>query len=88
MTSAYIAISLLKQSSMPGKQLKIFLSYLQQKALREYLFNADIYEGKNNLSKVELIDMIITGKNKENTYSEDNELSKKDANDLLNNFSR
>ena len=88
MTSAYIAISLLKQSSMPDKQLKILLSYLQEKALREYLFNADIYEGKNNLSKVELIDMIITGKNKENTYSEDNELSKKDANDLLNNFSR
>ena len=35
MTSAYIAIFLSKQSSIPDKQLKIFLSYLQQKALKE-----------------------------------------------------
>ena len=86
MTSAYIAICLLRQSSMPVKQLRIFLSHLQQKSLGEYLFNAGIYERKKNLSKVELIDMIITGKNKENTYSEDNELSMEDASNLLNYF--
>ena len=38
MTSAYIAICLLKQSSMPDKQLRLFLSHLQQKGLKEYLF--------------------------------------------------
>ena len=86
MTSAYIAICLLKQSPMRVKQLRIFLSHLQQKSQGEYLFNAGIYERKNNLSQVELIDMNITGKNKENTYLEDNESLMEDATDLLNYF--
>ena len=70
---------------MRVKQLRIFLSHLQQKSQGEYLFNAGIYERKKNLSQVELIDMNITGKNKENTYSEDNALLMEDANNLLNN---
>ena len=37
MTSAYLAISILKTSKIPKDQLKIFLSYLNQKALDEYL---------------------------------------------------
>ena len=49
MTSAFIAITILKQSSMPEKQLSIFLFYLSQEALREYLFNADIYKGRNRM---------------------------------------
>ena len=36
--------------------------YLSQEALREYLFNADIYKGRKRLSKNELIEMIITDK--------------------------
>ena len=64
MTSAFIAITILKQSSMPEKQLSIFLFYLSQEALREYLFNADIYKGRNRMSKNEFVEMIITGKPK------------------------
>ena len=37
MTTAYLAISLLKQSIIPYKQLKIFLSYLPSEALLQYL---------------------------------------------------
>ena len=66
MTSAYLAISFLKQTSLPEKQLRIFLSYLPQEPLKEYLYNVDISEGKKNMSKVDLIDMIITGKSKKN----------------------
>ena len=46
MTSAYLAISFLKQTPLPEKQLKIFLLYLPQEPIKEYLYNADIYEGK------------------------------------------
>ena len=66
MTSAYLAISFLKQTSLPEKQLRIFLWYLPQEPLKEYLYNVDISEGKKNMSKVDLIDMIITGKSKKN----------------------
>ena len=41
MTSAYLAISFLKQSSLPEKQLRIFLPYFPQGPLKEYLYNAD-----------------------------------------------
>ena len=66
MTSAYLAISFLKQTSLPEKQLRIFLSYLPQEPLKEYLYNVDISKGKKNMSKADLIDMIITGKSKKN----------------------
>ena len=46
MTSAYLAISFLKQMSLPEKELRIFLSYLPQEPLKEYLYKADIYKGK------------------------------------------
>ena len=88
MTSAYLAISFLKQTPLPEKQLRIFLSYLPQEPLKEYLYNADIYKGKRNMSKIDLIDMIITEKNKKIVYSqEDDDLSKEKANKLLKNNS-
>ena len=84
MTSAFIAIATLKQSSVPGKQLSNFLFYLSQDALREYLFNADIYKGRNRMSKNELVEMIITGKPKTIKYFDrEDELTKEDAIELL-----
>ena len=46
MTTAYLAISILKQSKIPVDQLKIFLTYVNQKALKEYLNITGIYRGK------------------------------------------
>ena len=84
MTSAFIAITILKQSSMPEKQLSIFLFYLSQEALREYLFNADIYKGRNRMSKNELVEMTIVGKPKTIKYFDrEDELTKEDAIELL-----
>ena len=86
MTSAYLAISFLKQTPLPEKQLRILLSYLPQEPLKGYLFNANIYKGKRNMSKIDLIDMIITEKNKKIIHSqEDDDLSKEKANELLKN---
>ena len=36
MTSAYLAISFLKQTPIAKKQVRIFLSYLSQEPLKEY----------------------------------------------------
>ena len=84
MTSAFIAITILKQSSMPEKQLSNFLFYLSQDALREYLFNADIYKGRNRMSKNESIEMTIVGKPKTIKYFDrEDELTKEDAIELL-----
>ena len=69
MTSAYLAISFLKQTPLPEKELRIFLSFLPQEPLEEYLYNADIYERKRNMPKIDVIDMIITEKNKKNVNS-------------------
>ena len=86
MTSAYLAISFLKQTPLPEKQLIIFLSHLPQEPLKEYLFNANIYKGRRNMSKIDLIDMIITEINKKIIYSqEDDDLSKEKANELRKN---
>ena len=46
MTTAYLAISILKQSKIPVDQLKIFLTYVNQKALKEYLNITGIHRGK------------------------------------------
>ena len=62
MISACLAISFLKQSHLPEKQLRIFLSYLPQDPLKEYLHDADIDKGRRNMSKNDLIDMIVTEK--------------------------
>ena len=48
MTSAYLAISILKKSIIPIEQLKIFLSYVNQKALKEYLSLSNISNNKKN----------------------------------------
>ena len=66
MTSAYLAVSFLWQTPLPEKQLRIFLSYLPQEQLKEYLYNADICQERRNMSKHDLIDMSITEKNKKN----------------------
>lgn len=84
MSSSYLAISLLKQSSLPEKQLRIFLSHLSQQSLKEYLSRANIYNGKRNMPKVDLIDMIITDKDKSKIYtSEDDDLSQEEINNIL-----
>ena len=84
MTSAFIAISILKQNSMSEKQFTNFLLYLSQEAWKEYLSNADIYKGKNRLSKSELIEMIITEKPIAIThFNKDEEMTKEQAIDLL-----
>ena len=78
MTSAYLAISFLKQTPLPEKQLRIFLSYLPQEPLKEYLYNAEIYKEKRNMSKIDLIDAIISEKHKKIAYSQENDdLTKK-----------
>ena len=51
--ASYLAISILKQSIMPEKQLRMFLFYLPQESLKEYLEYAIIYDGKRNKSKYE-----------------------------------
>ena len=42
MTTTYLAISSLKQSIIPPMQLKIFLSYLPNELLLEYLSLANV----------------------------------------------
>ena len=85
MTSPYLGISFLK-TPLLEKQFRIFLSYIPQEPLKEYLYNADIYKGKRNMSKIDLIDMIITEKILKIVYSqEDDDLLKEKANELLKN---
>ena len=62
MASTYLAISVLKQNPLPEKKLRIFLPYFPQGPLKEYLYNADIYKERRNMSKHDLVDMIITEK--------------------------
>ena len=80
MTSAYLSIAFLKQTPFSEKQFTIFLSYLQQEPLKEYLSDGNIYRGRRNMSKHDLIDMIITGKYKKVRYTQENdELTRKEA---------
>ena len=85
MTSSYQAISILKNSLMPGKQLRIFLSHVSQQSLKEYLFKANIYNGRRNMNKVDLIDMIISDKDKSKicTSEDDDDLSQEEINNIL-----
>ena len=46
MTTACLAISILKNSKIPIDRLKIFLTYVNQKALNEYLYISNIYRVK------------------------------------------
>ena len=83
MTSAYLTISILKQSKILIEQLKIFLSYVNQKALKEYLNLSNIYNGKKKLCILDLIDLIVNGNNNDKPIS--NELSIDEVNKILNN---
>ena len=86
MTSAYQAISFLRKTSLPETQLSIFLSYLPQEPLKDYLSNANIYSGRRNMSKHDLIDMIITEKSKKVIYTRENDdLTNEEAIELLKN---
>ena len=86
MTSAYLAISFLKHTPLPEKQLRIFLSYLPQEPLKEYLYNAAIYKGRRNMPKNDLNDMIITERSKKVTYTQkDDNLTKGEVRELLKN---
>ena len=82
MTSAYLLISILKKSKIPKDQLKIFLSFLNQKALDEYFIISRIYSEQKKLGKKEAIDLIINSEISENT---NNELSLNETNRILNN---
>ena len=50
MTTAYLVTNILKKSKAPINQLKIFLSYVNQKALKEYLYISNIYIAKKNFN--------------------------------------
>ena len=79
MPSSFLAISLLKQSLLPEKQLRIFLSHLSQLSLKEYLSEANIYKVKRNMNRADLIDMIIS--NKDNGKID--ELTQEEINNIL-----
>ena len=66
MTTAYLAIRILKKYKVPTDQLKIFLTNVNQKALKEYLYITNIYRGKKNLTNNELINLLINGDNTNN----------------------
>ena len=85
MAWAYLAISFLKQTPLPEKQLRTFLSYLPQKPLKDYLYRENICKGKVNRSKQELIDIIITEKNMEARYRPEDYLTKEEASEILEN---
>ena len=85
MASAYLVISFL--TPLPEKQLRIFLSYLPQEPLKDCLFNASIYKGRRNMSKHDLIDMIITEKSKKHDiYSRKYDFTKEEANEFFKNY--
>ena len=62
MTSAYFAISVLNKSEIPIDQLKIVLSFLNQKALDEYLIISGIHTDKKKLGKNESTNLIMNYK--------------------------
>ena len=85
MFPAYIAISILNNSLISENHLRIFLSHISEAALKEYLSKANIYNGRRNMSRNDLIDMIILDKDKSKIYtSDDDDLTQEETNDLLN----
>ena len=86
MASAYLAIYFSKKSSTLENQLGIILSYLPSYPLKEYLYCANIYRDDNYRTKYDLIDMIISEKDKRNQYNnKHDDLSLNEANSLLQN---
>ena len=55
------------------------------KAIKDYLHHENIYKGKRNISKQELIDMIITEKNIEARYKPEDDLPIEEASAILKN---
>ena len=82
MTTAYLVIRILKKSKIPTDQVKIFLTYVNRKALKEYLYITNIYRGKKNLTNNELINLILNG---DNTNNNDTctELTIEEVNNIL-----
>ena len=89
MTSGCQAISFLMQTPLP--ETRIFsiyfknISYLPQKPLKEYLYNANINKARRNMSKHVLIDIIITERSKKEYPQVNDDLGKEEANELLKN---
>ena len=67
----------------PLPETRIFLSYLPQEPLKEYLYKANIYKGRRNMSKHDLIDMIITERSKKEYTPVNDDLRKEAANELM-----
>ena len=67
----------------PLPETRIFLSYLPQEPLKEYLYKANIYKGRRNMSKHDLIDMIITERSKKEYTQVNDDLRKEAANELM-----
>ena len=67
----------------PLPETRIFLSYLPQKPLKEYVYNANIYKGRRNMSKHDLIDMIITERSKKEYTQVNDDFRKEAANELM-----
>ena len=82
MTTAYLAISIFKKSKIPVDQLKIFLTYVDQRALKEQLNTTGIYRGKKTLTTNELINLIINGNNT-NDNDKCTELTIEEVNNIL-----
>ena len=83
MSRLFLAITLLKLSPLPQKQLRIFLSHLSQQSLKDYLSEAKIYNGKRNMNKADLIDMIISNKDKSMIDAHDDKLSQEEISNIL-----
>ena len=84
MSSSYLAISILKKSNLPEKQLRIFLSHLSQQSLKEYLSRANIYNGRRNMNKADLIDMISSDKDKSKINVHADDILQEEINNILN----
>ena len=88
MASAYLAFSFVKKASVPGNQLGISLSYLPSYPLKEYLYCANIYRDDKYRTKYDLIDTIISEKDKRKQYNQKyNDLLLQEAKSLLKNRS-
>ena len=82
MTTAYLVMRILKKSKIPTDQLKIFLTYVNRKALKEYLYITNIYRGKKNLTNNELINLILNGDSTNNNET-CTELTIEEVNNIL-----
>ena len=72
----------IKKSKTSINQLKIFLSYVNQKALEEYLYIFNVYRVKKKLTPNELINLIINGNNA-NDNNNYKELTMDEVNNIL-----